>query len=79
MVLLSISDSIDHAFTVFFAWLPQTRTIKATVGYRTQKFVRRFRGMEALAESAGKDFAELPIGEQLDLWARVKADERAAR
>lgn len=39
------------------------------------KFERRFRAMEALASSAGNDFASLNADEQEQLWVRVKIDE----
>ena len=39
------------------------------------KFERRFRAMEALAKSEGRDFAELPLDTQEDYWQRVKKDE----
>lgn len=43
-----------------------------------QKFVRRFRGMEELAESRGIVFRELTLAEQDELWEEVKrrADAR---
>ncbi|WP_370224867.1 MULTISPECIES: nucleoside triphosphate pyrophosphohydrolase [Hyphomonas] len=40
------------------------------------KFERRFREMEALAESEGTRFADLEIDEQEALWQRVKKAER---
>lgn len=40
------------------------------------KFERRFRAMEALAESEGTRFADLEIDEQEALWQRVKKAER---
>ncbi len=39
------------------------------------KFERRFRAMEALAHTQGRDFAELTLDEQEDLWRSVKASE----
>jgi tetrapyrrole methylase family protein/MazG family protein len=44
----------------------------------TQKFVRRFRGMEGLATERGQDFAQLHVDRQLELWAEVKGAEQAA-
>ncbi|HXD01787.1 MAG TPA: nucleoside triphosphate pyrophosphohydrolase, partial [Novosphingobium sp.] len=41
------------------------------------KFERRFKGMERIAEAQGEVFAELPIGRQEALWQQVKAGERA--
>jgi MazG family protein len=40
-----------------------------------QKFVRRFRGMEALAEARGLTFRSLPLAEQDALWDAVKRGE----
>lgn len=42
------------------------------------KFVRRFRGMETLAEERQLDFAKLTLEEQDVLWDAMKARERAA-
>jgi len=42
-----------------------------------QKFERRFRAMEALAEEAGTPLSTLSLTEQDALWDRVKRDERA--
>ncbi|MFC4729620.1 nucleoside triphosphate pyrophosphohydrolase [Coralloluteibacterium thermophilus] len=42
------------------------------------KFERRFRRMEALAEAEGQAFAALDLDAQERLWARAKAEERAA-
>jgi hypothetical protein len=41
MVLLSISNSIDHAFTVFFAWLPRLAgaVVVLLIGYFVAKLV----------------------------------------
>ncbi|MEO5586585.1 MAG: nucleoside triphosphate pyrophosphohydrolase [Novosphingobium sp.] len=39
------------------------------------KFERRFRGMEALAQGQGVDFARLSLDEQEALWQQVKALE----
>jgi MazG family protein len=41
-----------------------------------QKFVRRFRAMEALAEARGHAFRGLSLAEQDALWDAVKATER---
>ncbi len=41
------------------------------------KFVRRFSGMEALADGRGVEFAKLPLEQQEALWVEVKAAERA--
>jgi hypothetical protein len=43
MVLLSISNSIDHAFTVFFAWLPRLAGAIAVllIGYLVAKLVAK--------------------------------------
>jgi nucleoside triphosphate diphosphatase len=43
------------------------------------KFVKRFSGMEALAQSRGLDFAKLSLDEQEALWTEVKAEERKTR
>jgi nucleoside triphosphate diphosphatase len=40
------------------------------------KFERRFKGMEAISESEGEVFAELPLGRQEALWQQVKVAER---
>jgi ATP diphosphatase len=40
------------------------------------KFVKRFSGMEALAQSRGLDFAKLSLDEQEALWVEVKVEER---
>ncbi|KJV29674.1 nucleoside triphosphate pyrophosphohydrolase [Luteibacter yeojuensis] len=40
-----------------------------------QKFERRFRGMEALAESEGRTLASYSLEEQEALWRKVKAQE----
>ncbi|QWT20395.1 nucleoside triphosphate pyrophosphohydrolase [Bacillus sp. NP157] len=40
-----------------------------------QKFERRFRAMEALAEGEGKTMSSYSLGEQEDLWRRVKQQE----
>lgn len=42
------------------------------------KFERRFRAMEALAETQGTAFAQLSLDDQEALWQAVKAAERAA-
>lgn len=42
-----------------------------------QKFVRRFRAMEARAEARGLTFRALPLEAQDALWDEVKAAERA--
>lgn len=39
------------------------------------KFERRFRGMETLSASDGRNFAELNLETQEDYWQRVKASE----
>jgi nucleoside triphosphate diphosphatase len=41
-----------------------------------QKFERRFRGMEAIAESEGKSLSAYTLEEQESLWQRVKQTER---
>lgn len=41
-----------------------------------QKFERRFRGMEALAESEGRTLSSYSLEEQEDLWRRVKQQEK---
>jgi ATP diphosphatase len=43
------------------------------------KFVKRFSGMEALAQSRGLDFARLSLDEQEALWTDVKVEERKAK
>jgi len=40
-----------------------------------QKFVRRFRGMEAIAEQRGVAFRALPLADQDALWNEVKRGE----
>lgn len=40
-----------------------------------QKFERRFRAMEALADRQGRDFAALTLDQQEQLWRDVKASE----
>jgi nucleoside triphosphate diphosphatase len=40
------------------------------------KFVKRFAGMEALAQSRGQDFASLSLDQQEALWTAVKVAER---
>ena len=40
-----------------------------------QKFVRRFRGMEALAEARGLTFSALPLAQQDALWDETKRGE----
>lgn len=39
------------------------------------KFERRFRAMEALAASEGRDFGQLGLAAQEALWNRVKSGE----
>jgi nucleoside triphosphate diphosphatase len=41
-----------------------------------QKFERRFRGMEAMAESEGKTLSSYSLEEQEALWRKVKQTER---
>jgi ATP diphosphatase len=41
-----------------------------------QKFERRFRGMEALAESEGRTLSSYSLEEQEQLWIRVKRQEK---
>ena len=41
-----------------------------------QKFERRFRGMEALAESEGRTLSSYSLEEQEALWRRVKQQEK---
>ncbi|WDF71203.1 nucleoside triphosphate pyrophosphohydrolase [Novosphingobium sp. KACC 22771] len=41
------------------------------------KFERRFKGMEAIAEARGVDFAALSLDEQEGLWQEVKKGENA--
>jgi ATP diphosphatase len=43
-----------------------------------EKFARRYRAMEALAEATGQSFAELSLDAQETLWQRVKAGEKSA-
>lgn len=40
-----------------------------------RKFERRFAAMEALASKSGKNFADLSLNEQEDLWQAIKASE----
>jgi len=49
---------------------------EAALRFANDKFERRFRGMEAIAESSGEVFAELPMGRQEALWEQVKATEK---
>ena len=42
-----------------------------------EKFARRYRAMEALAEAAGQSFAELSLDAQEALWQRVKTGEKS--
>ena len=39
------------------------------------KFERRFRAMEALAQSRGQQFEALSLDQQEELWQAVKASE----
>ncbi len=41
------------------------------------KFERRFRDMESLTQSEGREFATLTLDEQEDVWQQVKAAERS--
>src|SRR5579884_1561727 len=43
----------------------------------THKFARRFKAMESAAAAAGDDFAQLGVEKQLELWRRVKTEEKA--
>lgn len=51
----------------------------AELGLRSSvtKFERRFRSMEAIAESRGQEFEKLPLTEQDQLWEEVKSQETA--
>ncbi|MEM7661545.1 MAG: nucleoside triphosphate pyrophosphohydrolase [Pseudomonadota bacterium] len=49
---------------------------EAALRRTNQKFDRRFRSMEALAEKEGKDFSALSLDEQESYWQSVKRDER---
>ena len=42
------------------------------------KFGKRFRAMEALAQTRGQDFASLSLDEQEALWVAVKKIERSS-
>ena len=40
----------------------------------TEKFIRRFRGVESLARARGRDMAELPLDTLVDLWRQAKGN-----
>ena len=42
-----------------------------------EKFVRRYRAMEALSQSDGQSFTDLSLDAQEALWQRVKLDEKS--
>ena len=41
-----------------------------------ERFLSRFRRMEALAREAGKDLADMTLDEQNDLWEQAKGEEK---
>lgn len=49
---------------------------EAVMREATQKFVRRFRGIEALARDQGKRLEEMTLAEMDVLWDQVKAGEK---
>src|SRR6476646_4997746 len=55
MMLFSISDSVQHAFTVFFAWLPRLAgaLIVLLIGYLVAKLVAKL--LSRLLQGAGLD------------------------
>ena len=48
---------------------------EAALRAANQKFERRFRGMETLAQEQGQVFADLPLARQESLWRKVKRGE----
>lgn len=57
--------------------LGRRKGIKANeaLDYATQRFLRRFEGMEALARGRNLDFPALSLDEKDELWNEVKATE----
>ena len=41
-----------------------------------RKFISRFKSMETLATGQGKEFSDLPLQDQDDLWKQVKLQEK---
>jgi len=74
------AERFDEAGDLLFAAVNVARAYGASpedaLRAATAKFERRFKGMEAIAETEGEVFAELPISRQEALWQRVKARER---
>lgn len=73
------ADRLEEAGDLLFAAVNLVRLngIAAEDALRAAnaKFERRFRGMEALAERDGADFAELSLEEQESYWQAVKRAE----
>ena len=69
----------DMLFTL--VELGRRKGIKANeaLDYATQRFLRRFQGMEALARERGLDFPGLSLDDKDELWNEVKAGEGGAK
>ena len=77
----SVERLEDEIGDVLFVLVNLTRHAKvdfsAALRHANTKFERRFRQMEQLATVDGNNFAQLTLGDQEQLWQRVKATERA--
>jgi ATP diphosphatase len=72
-------ERVEEAGDLLFAAVNLVRAygVTAEEALRTAnaKFERRFRAMEQLARKGGRDFTELTLDEQEELWTDVKASE----
>ena len=66
----------DHMFTL--VELGRRKGIKAApaLNAATERFLKRFEGMEALARERGLDFVNLSLDDKDELWNEVKAAEK---
>ena len=58
--------------------LGRRKGIKASeaLDFATQRFLRRFTRMEALARERGQDFPSLSLDDKDELWNEAKAEEK---
>ncbi|WP_206240237.1 nucleoside triphosphate pyrophosphohydrolase [Novosphingobium terrae] len=76
----SEAERIEEAGDLLFAAVNVTRAYgvapEEALRAANAKFERRYRGMEAIADRQGQDFAALSLDEQEALWQEVKRGEK---
>lgn len=74
-------EIIDELGDLFFVLTNFGRMLgtdcENSLTHASEKFIRRFKGMEVDAKADGKDFAALPLDEQEEYWQAQKRKERA--